>query len=166
MSPALLLFLTIYAAAGLVLSLSVHLLAFAGQQPGGTGLFFALHAGIFPLWLPVVLIGRKLTSDAPKKDFWKLATAESPAWMKYMVFAFFAYAIVNFVLFIKDVPTKKGQNPGPPPPAVWRGFSGHWMAFYSAGLVVAASAYRRSKQALSPIANVKHVDKSSSNTLH
>jgi hypothetical protein len=49
MSPALLLLLAIYAAIGLVVSMSAHVLALAGEQPGGTGLFFALHAGIFPL---------------------------------------------------------------------------------------------------------------------
>ena len=58
----LLLPLMVYAACGLILSLAVHLMALAGlQPPGGNALFFGLHVGIFPLWLPVVLIMMKLT---------------------------------------------------------------------------------------------------------
>ena len=49
-----------------------------------------------------------------------------------MVYGFFAYAAVNFLLFITKAP--KGGGGANPPAVVWRGFSGHWMAFYSAAL--------------------------------
>jgi hypothetical protein len=62
--------------------------------------------------------------------------------MKYMTYGFFGYAILNFLLFIISAPTGR-HDAGPPPPAVWRGFSGHWMAFYSAGLAVVTTAYKR-----------------------
>lgn len=142
MIQVLLLSLMVYATAGLLLSLSAHLLAYAGHQPGGNALFFGLHAGIFPLWIPVVLIGRRMTRGAPTKDFWKIATSGCPVWMKYMTYGLFGYAMINFLLFIVSAPTGS-HGAGPPPPAVWRGFSGHWMAFYSAGLAVVTTAYRR-----------------------
>ena len=142
MTQVLLLLLIVYAAAGLLLSLAVHLLSFAGIQPGGIALFFGLHAGIFPLWVPVVLIAQKMTNGAAKKDFWKVAMSGCPAWMKYMTYGFFIYAIVNFVIFIVIAPTGR-QSGGVPPSSVWHGFSGHWMAFYSAGLAVVTTAYRR-----------------------
>ena len=41
------------------MSLAVHLLSFAGIQPAGNELFFALHVGIFPLWLPVSVDGKQ-----------------------------------------------------------------------------------------------------------
>ena len=73
MVDALLLPLMAYAALGLLLSLVVHVLSFAGIQAGGTGLFFALHVGIFPLWLPVMLLANKMSRGARRKDFWKAA---------------------------------------------------------------------------------------------
>jgi hypothetical protein len=134
--------LMVYAACGLALSLAVHILSIFGLQPGGNALFFALHVGIFPLWLPVVLISMKLTGGAKRNDFWKVALSGCPAWLKYMTYGFFAYAILNFVFFIVTGPAGKPPG-GVPSSAVWHGFSGHWMAFYSAGLAVVASAYKR-----------------------
>lgn len=132
----------VYAATGLVLSLTVHLLSYAGEQPGGNALFAALHIGIFPLWIPVVLISKKMSAGVPQKDFWKTAMSDCPTWMKYMTNGFFCYALINFAIFIFHAPKGKHDN-GPPPPIVWRGFSGHWMLFYSAGLMVVTTAYRR-----------------------
>lgn len=137
----LLLGLMVYAAAGLVLSLAAHLLSYAGHQPGGNALFFALHAGIFPLWIPVVYISRRMTQGAPGKDFWRIVTSGCPSWMKYMTYGFFGYAIINFLLFMGSGSNYHGT--GPLPIAVWRGFSGHWMVFYSAGLALLTTAYNR-----------------------
>ncbi len=53
--------LMLYAACGLVLSLAVHILSFFGVQFGGNALFFGLHVGIFPLWIPVVFIAQKMS---------------------------------------------------------------------------------------------------------
>ena len=55
-----------------------------------------------------------------------------------MTIGFFAYAIVNFALFFLRT---SGQPHPPPPDSVWRGFSGHWMLFYCAGLTVATTAF-------------------------
>lgn len=142
MTQVLVLPLLVYAATGLILSLAVHLLSFAGIQPGGNALFFGLHVGIFPLWLPVVLISRKMTNGTAKKDFWKVALSGCPQWMRYMTYGFFIYAIVNFAIFLVTAPTGK-LGGGAPPSSVWHGFSGHWMAFYSAGLAMMTTAYRR-----------------------
>jgi len=76
------------------------LLSYAGIQFGGDALFFGLHVGIFPLWLPVVLIAQEMTKNSPRKDFWKIAMSGCPVWMKYMASGFFGYAIVNFLLFM------------------------------------------------------------------
>jgi hypothetical protein len=59
--------------------------------------------------------------------------------MKYMVYGFFGYAMINFLLFMAKAPTGKSGGPNPPA-AVWKGFSGHWMAFYSAALGILYSA--------------------------
>jgi hypothetical protein len=152
------LLLMVYAAAGLILSLAVHLLSFAGIQPGGNAMFFALHVGIFPLWLPVVFISMKLTGGMPRQNGWASGYSWSswnaifsgcPSWMRYMTYFFWVYAIVNFVIFLVLAPTGKTID-GKPPAVAWHGFSGHWMLFYSAGLAAVTTAYRRGLANLAP----------------
>jgi hypothetical protein len=144
MTQIILLPLMAYAACGLALSLVVHVLSLFGVELGGNALFFGLHIGIFPLWLPVVLIAQKLMNGASRKDFWKIALSGCPPWMKYMTYGFFIYAIVNFVIFAAFLaPAGKQAANAAVPVAVWHGFSGHWMAFYSAGLAILTTAYRR-----------------------
>jgi hypothetical protein len=156
MTQILLLPLIVYAACGLVLSLAVHLLSFVGLQPDSTALFIGLHVGIFPLWLPVVLIMGKLTNGARNSGAWKVAFSGCPAWMKYMTYGFMIYAIVNFVIFIAIAPGGR-QSGGAPPSSVWHGFSGHWMLFYSAGLATLTTAYRRGLSNLQPRCPNGHV---------
>jgi len=129
----------------MVLSLAAHILSFFGIQLGGSGLFFALHIGIFPLWIPVVFISQKMMNGANRKDFWKIALSGCPPWMRYMTYGFFIYAFVNFAYFFVLTATHPHtkQIGAAVPADVVHGFSGHWMAFYSAGLAVLTTAYRR-----------------------
>ncbi len=146
MTQMLLLPLMIYAACGLALSLAVHVLSFFGIAPGGETLFTALHIGIFPLWVPAVLIMRQMSGGGIRRnDFWKAALSGCPPWMRYMTYGFLAYAIINFVIFTFLVPSHPlpKQSGAELPPQVLHGFSGHWMAFYSAGLAIVTTAYRR-----------------------
>ena len=54
---------------------------------------------------------------------------------------------MNFAIYIlATVHLPKGAKL--PPVEVWRGFSGHWMAFFSTGLTALTSAYR---QGVSPM---------------
>ena len=63
----------------------------------------------------------------------------SPDWMRYMVYFLFAYAAVNFLLYMTTVGF---GHAGDPTAQDWRGFSGHWMVFYSASLAILYSAAR------------------------
>lgn len=123
-------------AIGLVVSLWVHLGAVMGRSV--SSFFWILHVGIFVVWFPAVLVAQRLVGNVNRKDFWKVILKGSPDWMRYMVYIFFAYALVNFLLFMDKAPS--GGSGVNPPASVWRGFSGHWMAFYSAALAVLYSA--------------------------
>jgi hypothetical protein len=57
-----------------------------------------------------------------------------------MMYGFFAYAMINFLFFIRQAPADGGGTETPT--VVWRMFSGHWMAFYSAAFAVLYSAAR------------------------
>jgi hypothetical protein len=124
---------------GLVVSLWVHLGAVMGRRVAPEAFFFILHVGIFVVWVPAVLVAQRLVGNVNRKDLWKVVLKDSPDWMRYMVYGFFGYALVNFLLFITKAPSWGSGNP---PAVVWRGFSGHWMAFYSAALAILYSAAR------------------------
>ena len=127
------------AVVGLVLSIIAHLFAVFGlPQPLGSAAW-SLHVGIFVVWLPAVLVSQRLVRDFKQKDFWKAALRGCPVWMRWMTFGFFGYAFVNFALFIAHAPSKGHPTDGTPA-VVFRGFSGHWMAFYSAAAAILYSA--------------------------
>jgi len=129
----------VLAAVGFVLSVAAHISAVAGHPiPGGKAVW-ALHIGIFIVWFPTVLVAYRLTRGAKRKDFWKVALAGCPKWMRIALYGIFAYAILNFISFML-VTVKHPQPPGEAPPEVVRGFSGHWMVFYSAAFATLYSA--------------------------
>jgi hypothetical protein len=60
--------------------------------------------------------------------------------MRYVLYALIAYAIVNFAIFM--VTPQRAASAGLMPPAVVRGFSGHWMAIYAAAFAVLYSGMK------------------------
>jgi hypothetical protein len=126
-------------AVGLILSLWVHLGAVMGRRVAPAEYFWILHVGIFVVWFRAVFIAQKRVGNVNRKDFWKVVLKGSPEWMRYMVYGFFGYAFLNFALFAARGGTA-GTSGLNPPATVWRGFSGHWMVFYSAALAILYSA--------------------------
>lgn len=145
-SPLLSRFLWVFvvlSAVGLVVSLWVHLGAVAGRRVAPEDFFWILHVGIFIVWFPAVAVSIKRVGNTRRKDYWKAVLSGSPEWMRYMMYGFFVYAAINFLLFLGQAPADGGG--GETPAIVWRGFSGHWMAFYSAALAILYSAARTSQ---------------------
>jgi hypothetical protein len=69
----------------------------------------------------------------------------SPDGLRYLLYFFFAYAFVNFAIYLYHSPP--GTAPAPRDPiADWRGFSGHWMVFYCASYAILSSALQSSQQ--------------------
>ena len=130
------------AAVGLVLSIVAHIAALADIASPIGSFVWALHIGIFVVWLPTVLVATRVTRGANRKDFWKIMLSGCPAWMRQALYMLFAYAILNFVWFAFT----NGGRPQPSadaPPAVIRGFSGHWMIFYGAAFATLYSVFKR-----------------------
>jgi hypothetical protein len=133
----------VLAAVGLILSVICHGCALLGlPQPLG-GAAWGLHIGIFVVSLPAVLVSTRLVRDFKQNDFWKAALRGCPNWMRWMAYGFFIYALINFITFIIAmfaVPPGQ-QAPNAPATALgFRGFSGHWMAFYSMAIAIMYSA--------------------------
>ena len=141
--------LALVACLGLLLSLTVHVTALLGfnvseQVP----LVWLLHVGIFVVFIPFVILSRKVLGSKPtfaqvRKLF--------PGWVVALGVLIFAYAIVNFVFFIlaaqggspsirdgKFVLQNHGRLIRELTASEYasfkaneiRGFSGHWLVFY------------------------------------
>lgn len=128
---------------GLVLSIFVHFASLLGFNLPDAAM--GLHIGIFVVWIPTVIVGNRLTKNTPRNDYWKVALQGCPAWMKYMTYVFFGYAFINFALFFFGSFGVQANSTGDVSPSVLRGFSGHWMAFYSAALAMLYSGTRASQ---------------------
>jgi hypothetical protein len=148
-------------AIGLILSIIVHVIALTGGQVPYGNYAWGLHIGIFIVWIPAVLMSQRYTRDFKQRDWWKAALRGCPTWMKYMTYSFFGYAIVNFIIFMV-IMQSMGKGTTGNDASQFRGFSGHWMAFYSAGLSILYSATKtesfdksrkcRNGHAVSPLA--------------
>jgi hypothetical protein len=120
----------------------VHFGAVAGKKVAPEPFFWMLHVGIFVVWFPAVLVANRRVGKSSPRNYWDVVFRDSPAWFKYAVYGFLGYAVVNFLIFISQAPNGK-EFPGEGTPVVvWRGFSGHWMACYSAALAILYSAVR------------------------
>jgi hypothetical protein len=129
-------------AIGFVLSLWVHFGAVMGRRVVPESFFWMLHVGIFVVWFPAVFVGQRIVGNMNRKDFWKVVLKGSHDFLRYMVYAFGGYAAINFFLFMSKAPN--GGGGANPPAVVWRGFSGHWMAFYAAAFAILYSAAQTS----------------------
>jgi hypothetical protein len=120
------------AALGFLASLTVHLSSLAGiANPFGDAAW-ALHGGVFVVWLPTVLLAQRLTKHATRLNFWKVILRGCPHWMRLGAYVLFPYALVNF--FATLALSEKGDVND------LRLFSGHWMIFYYVGGAVLWSA--------------------------
>lgn len=130
------------AIAGFVASLLVHALALMGQPSPFGAATWMLHLGIFVVWLPAVLVAQRLSKNAKQAELWKAVLRGCPTWVKRGAYVVFAYALINFFLFMVQV-SAYPRN-GVPSALEFRGFSGHWMVFY---YLAAATLYSYSKLA-------------------
>jgi hypothetical protein len=125
--------LAVLAGIGFVVSLLVHVAAWAGIAPPQAA--WALHIGIFVVWLPTVLVSQGLTRDFKQRDFWTAALRGAPSWAPMVLKWLMGYAVVNFLLFMFQTGAR-----GNDPALQARGFSGHWMIFYGAAAATLFSA--------------------------
>jgi len=126
-------------ALGLTLSIWVHFGALLGRKVAPSEYFWMLHMGIFVVWLPAVLVQSKQSGSWKTRTSMREMAPGAPKWLNAVVGFFFLYAFINFAIFFFNAPAGKRQGPDTPP-EVWRGFSGHWMLFYSAALAMLYSA--------------------------
>lgn len=133
----------VLSAIGLLLSIATHVATLAGAPVPGGKLVWWLHIGVFVVFIPAAVIANRINRGRPQNDFWKKVLSGCPAWMRYLLYALFAYAIANFLWVMATGGFQK--PPEDAPLSGLRGFSGHWMVFYAAAFGIFYSAYRNSR---------------------
>ena len=98
------------------------------------GFVWLLHGGAILLGLPAVLCVQKLNFGTEGAGPRKRIFENCPTWMRKMIGAFVVYGIINFIFFMSKGDAPKGG--GSTPASVFKGFSGHWMIFYSVEMAV------------------------------
>jgi hypothetical protein len=122
---------------GLVLSLYVHINALMGHSL--PDVFWALHAGIFVVWFPAVMVASRRAGKKRDRDMWKMILDGAPVWMRYVLYALFVYPFLGLVL---SMVSASGKPSGMENPAQWRGFSQAWLLFYFAAFAIFYAALK------------------------
>jgi hypothetical protein len=125
---------SVLAIVGFVLSVWVNVGAITSRWTAPS-YFWVLHVGIFVVFFPAVFVAQKRVGNTNRKDLWKIVLKGAPDWMKYFLYAVFAYA------FATGIPSwiRAGQQPHAHGATRasgiddWTGFSATWMVFYWTG---------------------------------
>lgn len=137
---------------GFCLSVAAHILALTGimlplPQPD---IVFALHVGIFVVFVPAVLISRQRAQGGARTNLNDIAR-DSPLWIGALLLLLFAYAVINFFLvFSLDQAPRGTALAGNDFLHTLRGFSGHWMLFYFASFAMLRAALHPSDAPADP----------------
>lgn len=123
------------AALGFGVSLLVNVLAWLNIAPPFGNAAFVLHLGVFVVAVPLLLMAQQGSPTGERKDFWKVALRGCPLWLRRSVPVIFVYDVVNFLFLVLNA-RPKSYPVTSTPPIVFRGFSGHWMAFYCLAFAV------------------------------
>ena len=150
-----------FAAGVLIVSLLVHVSTFLGIDPmeKWPGVMF-IHLAIFPPFIAAIYCANR--TAGPKHEAQDRVMSCSPRWLKILTGVFFAYALLNFVVFFVLI---EGGSPRERDGKyflhshgvirelseaefhqmqafVVRGFSGHWMLFSCAALMMLVGTVR------------------------
>ncbi len=159
-------------AIGLFLSLLVHIPLFIGLNTQDSFINpFILHAGIFIVFIPSLFIflteNKEKTDKEGRVNPMKTLYDESPKLLLGIVSIMYFYAIINFVIFIMTMNGSPSNHDGKyilnshgtiikelsyEEYKYYRrleikGFSGHWMLFYAAALLL-SNPFRKNKKIL------------------
>lgn len=143
------LLLALIALAGFVLALVVHAAALGGVDVADRmPVVWALHVGVFVVFVPFVFSMRKSLGSKPK---WRQLRQALPGWVLLLCLGLMAYAAVNFLVSMQDMQggswsiadgkyilSDHGRLIREISAAQYhalqanllRGFSGHWLVFY------------------------------------
>jgi len=122
----------ILAATGFFASLLCHVLSWLPGAPPVPQAVFALHVGMFVVWIPLVIFATRSAPDRRRGNLEHLL-AVLPEGARIAVYGLFGYALLNFVYFLYS--SRVYPRHHVPFQLELRGFSGHWMLFYGVAAI-------------------------------
>ena len=143
LTPLLYVFVII-AAAGLVISATVHVFGLAGYDIS-EGRSEYLFFGVFAVFLPTVLVTNGTAREFKQKDWWKAVLRGCPPWMKYIIYGCFAYALFNFARFALGHAVAPDGSPPETSIKEITMMTGHILPFYAIAMGTLYSAIQVSK---------------------
>lgn len=145
---------------GFVASVAIHVASFFFNITDRFPTIFWLHIVILPIFLFAMVVSRSQWRERPTT--WRKALPYAPRWLRILTVVCFIYAGVNFAIFMaytlegsperRDDGTFIVENHGQfvreideaeyhrLQAFVARGFSGHWMLFYTVSAAMLLSA--------------------------
>lgn len=130
---------------GFALSLCVNLGALTSQW-NPPSYFWALHVGIFAVFIPAIVVAQKRVGDTKRKDFWKVVLRGAPDWMKYGLYVLFAYAaVVGLPYWFWAMQHFSTAGASPPRPEEWSMISSVWMIFYWGSFAILHAAMQQER---------------------
>lgn len=132
----------VLAVVGFILSVLVNVGAVTSRWTPPS-YFWALHVGIFLVFFPALFVAQKRVGSTNRKDFWKVVLKGAPDWMKYFLYALFAYAAaIGIPSWIRAVQQASGPQRSSGF-SDWTGFSVTWMVFYWASFAILYAAMQQ-----------------------
>lgn len=139
---------------GWCLSMIVHILSVCNVSLDGEYPYtWALHIGIFVVWVPAIISMSKNKVFEEFKEsgnimmsptvYFKTIFGGVPVWMTVIVAACFIYAFLNFYYAFGFIDT--GRVVINDEANTTRGFSGHWLALYSIAAAILYSYEKKEK---------------------
>ncbi len=91
-------FFAFLAALGFILSAAAHVSTFFGAEPRQQWpVISLLHVGIFVVFAPAILVGKRSSQNQPFS--WRKALGPAPAWMRWLLVIIVIYAPLNMLAF-------------------------------------------------------------------
>lgn len=138
------LLLIFISAAGLVLSAAVHFCSLFHIYEPPRGLMMLIYIGAIATIYSAIIISRKTRNEIDVEDYKKAIFFACPKWLSMMNGFFIMYVLggLIFLVFKRYFVGSSVANEQGIPANGFRGFSGHWMVFYSLALALLCSCRR------------------------
>ena len=137
--------LLLLSAAGLLLSITVHLAAVLHLYfvPNSVIILFSL--GMLFVWLQAGTQIKIFREEDERINPWRAAWSFCSPWLKYLFYFSAVYALVNFAAALEPA-QQAGYIDLNVSQAKLRGISGFWPVFYLFGVIAGYAAVRRDKE--------------------
>lgn len=136
---ALILLFLVFAIAGLLAALAIHVATLFGVIWPFEHALELLGFGVFIAFVPTAFVMTKLTSDFKRKDLWRAMLRGCPKWMRWAFYGLVWYAWLGFFLLPRLYGGGESSANGA------RSMSAGLLIFYALPVVVFYSALRAPK---------------------